>query len=237
MILVRRLPAVYRADALILMAEPKVSDKLVNATPAADPQERLAAISHLILSNDQLLKIIDSYNLYPAERKSLSTDDLVRRMRDNDITLKLESGVSNPRPDAVRIYYQAGDPKIASTIANRLADLIIQQNDLTRADRVEDADQFFKQQVDQARQTLDRLEQRVSSYKEAHSGELPEQQTGLADNLSRLRAQLQSTQDGLARADQDRSRPRKIWRALRARWVRCRIRRRRSGIRPAKARL
>jgi polysaccharide biosynthesis transport protein len=203
-IVVHDLPAMYKADALILMAEPKVSDKLVNSTPTTDPQERLNAISHLILSNEQLEKIIEAYDLYPNERKNLSKDEAIQKMRDTDVTLKLESGVSTARPDAVLISYQATDPKIAAAVTNRLADLIIHENDRSRQDRVENADEFFKLQSDQARQTLDRLEARIGSYKNAHSGELPEQQATLSDALSRLHTHLQTTQDALTRADQDK---------------------------------
>ncbi len=201
---VRRLPAWYKADALILMAEPKVSDRGANSPPAADPNERLAAISHLILSNDELQKIIDAYDLYPKEKKVLSKDDVIRRMRDDDVALKLESGVSSTRPDAVRISYQAREPKIAALVANRFADLIIHENNRSREDRVEDADEFYKLQVSQARQTLDRLEARVGSYKEAHSGELPEQQASVTEALVRNQSNLQRIQDALARADQDK---------------------------------
>src|SRR5262249_46572708 len=124
-----------------------------------------------------------------------------------DISLKLESGLPGgnaARPDAIRISYEAKDPKVAAAVANRLATLIIDENTRRRETHAEDTSQFLQEQLKQSKATLDKLESAVGSYKLSHSGELPEQELALSGTLSRLQTELQGTQDSLNRAEQSK---------------------------------
>jgi polysaccharide biosynthesis transport protein len=203
--IVHELPAIYRAECLLLVVEQKIPDKYVTATVNTDPQIRLAAISHLILSNQHLQSIIDTFDLYKTERQTMTKDQLINRMREKDISLALESGLSGTRPDAFRISYEAKDPKLAADVANRLAALIIDENARTRENQAEDTSQFIGAQLQQAKQTLDTLESRVSQWKLTHNGELPEQENALSASFASLQVKLQGNQEGLNRADQSRA--------------------------------
>jgi len=203
--IVHQLPAIYRAECLLLVVEQKIPDKYVTATVNTDPQIRLAAISHLILSNQHLQSIIDTFDLYKTERQTMTKDQLINRMREKDISLALESGLSGTRPDAFRISYEAKDPKLAADVANRLATLIIDENARTRENQAEDTSQFIGAQLQQAKQTLDTLESRVSQWKLTHNGELPEQENALSASFASLQVKLQGNQEGLNRADQSRA--------------------------------
>jgi succinoglycan biosynthesis transport protein ExoP len=203
--IVHQLPAIYKADCLLLVVEQKIPDKYVTATVSTDPQLRLAAISHLILSNEHLQNIIETFGLYKKEQATMTKDELINRMREKDITLRLESGLSNTRPDGFRISYEAKDPKLAADVANRLATLIIDENSRTRENQAEDTSQFIGGQLQHAKQTLDGLEARVGQWKLSHNGELPEQENALAASLASLQVKLQGNQEGLNRADQSKA--------------------------------
>jgi len=200
--IVHELPSIYKADCLLLVVDQKIPDKYVTATVSTDPQVRLGAISHLILSNQHLQTIIETFGLYKKEAQSMSQDELINRMREKDISLRLESGLNNVRPDAFRISYEAKDPKLAADVANRLAELIIEENSRTRENQAEDTSQFIGVELQRAKQTLDSLESRVGQWKLSHTGELPEQENALASSLASLQMKLQGNQDALSRADQ-----------------------------------
>jgi len=202
---VHELPAIYKADCLLLVVEQKIPDKYVTATVNTDPQMRLAAISHSILSNEHLQNIIETFGLYKNEQATMTKDELINRMREKDITLRLESGLSNTRPDGFRISYEAKDPKLAADVANRLAALIIDENSRTRENQAEDTSQFIGAELQHAKQTLDSLEARVGQWKLSHNGELPEQENALANSLASLQVKLQGNQEGLNRADQSKA--------------------------------
>jgi succinoglycan biosynthesis transport protein ExoP len=201
-LVVRSLPSVYKAECLMLVVGQKIPEKYVSSTVTSAPQERLAAISHLILSNERLESIIDAFHLYQQQKGVLPEEEIVKRMRDKDIELTLESGLSDTHPDAIRISYQAGDAKTAADVTNRLASLIIAENSRSRKTRAADTSTFIEDQLGEARKTLDRLEIQVKQYKLAHNGELPEQESSLNGSLARLQVKLQGNQEALNRAEQ-----------------------------------
>ena len=201
-LVVRSLPSVYKADCLMLVVGQKIPEKYVTSTVTSGPQERLAAISHLILSNERLESIISTFHLYEADHGVMPQEDLVKRMRDKDIELTLEAGLSETRPDAIRISYQAKDPKTAADVTNRLASLIIAENSRSRQGRATNTSQFIESQLQEARQRLDKLEAQVSQFKVAHNGELPQQETSLNGSLARLQVRLQGNQEAVNRAEQ-----------------------------------
>jgi succinoglycan biosynthesis transport protein ExoP len=199
-----RRPLFYRAEALILVMGQRIPERYVTSTVNTAPEERLAAISQLILSNSRLQEIIDSFGLYQVERQVLSREALIKQMREVDINLKLESGLSNSHPDAFRISYQAKDPKIAADVVNRLAGLVIEENQNSREGHAEGTSDFIEDQLRLAKQTLDELESRVSHYKVTHMGELPQEEGSLNATLSRLQVQLQGDQDAMNRSQQSK---------------------------------
>ncbi len=203
-VVVRFLPSVYKAECLMLVLGQKIPEKYVASTVTSAPQERLAAISHLILSNERLESIIDTFHLYQSKRGVLPEEEIIKQMRDKDIGLTPESGLSDTHPDAIRISFQDKDPKTAADVTNRLASLIIAENSRARKTRATDTSKFIEEQLAEARQTLDRLEVQVKQYKLVHNGELPEQESSLNGSLSRLQIKLQGNQDSLNRAEQDK---------------------------------
>src|SRR5262249_8710938 len=62
----------------------------------------------------------------------------------------------------------------------------------------------MKSQLDQAKKHLEEQEKKLSEFKLANNGELPQQETALAHELSQLQVQLQGNQDALTRAGQNK---------------------------------
>src|ERR1700722_7307542 len=56
---VSRIPSVYKAEALIVVDSQKIPEKYVSSTVAIDAEDRVAAISHEILSTGRLQKVIE----------------------------------------------------------------------------------------------------------------------------------------------------------------------------------
>jgi polysaccharide chain length determinant protein (PEP-CTERM system associated) len=196
-IVVKRLPAIYKAEALILVDPQKVPERFVASTVTEDLQDRLTTISQEILSASRLQSIINDLHLYREELRLHGVQDVIDIMR-RDIEVKVEKG------RAFRISYQGRDPKLASEVVNRITSLYIDQNLKSRETQAEGTTEFIRTQLDEAKSKLDSLEGTVSAYKVQHTGELPEQQVSLSGALSRLQMELQSNQDATGRAQQDK---------------------------------
>src|SRR3954471_8388869 len=69
--IVYKIPATYTAEAQILVDPQKIPERFVASMVNTDVQDRLATISQQILSTARLQKVIDDFNLYSNERKTM----------------------------------------------------------------------------------------------------------------------------------------------------------------------
>jgi polysaccharide chain length determinant protein (PEP-CTERM system associated) len=201
--IVHSLPAIYRSEALILVDTQKIPERYVASTVNTEVQDRLMTIRQQILSTTRLLKIIENFNLYRDERKSMSQEEVIEKMR-LDISVNLEKGWTRDRPGAFRVGYTGRNPALITEVANQLAGLFIDENIRTREKQANGTAEFIDSQLQEAKKALDDLEAKVSQYKISHNGELPQQETSLAGTLSRLQVELQGNQDGINRAQQNK---------------------------------
>jgi succinoglycan biosynthesis transport protein ExoP len=198
---VHRLPAIYASEAIILVDSQKIPEKLVASTVSTDLQDRIQTISQQILSSSQLKKVIEDFDLYHTERKNLFEEEILEKMR-SDISIKLEQGWTGNRPGAFRVSFQGPSPSVVAQVANRLANLYIDENLKTREVQAEGTSEFISAQLQAAKNKLDELEAAVSKYKLAHIGELPQQENELIGALSRLQSELEANRDAINRSEQ-----------------------------------
>ena len=198
-----RLPAVYKAEALILVDPQKIPERFVVSTVNMDAQDLLATISQEMRSSTRLQTIIDDLNLYPQQRNTLSREEVIAVMQ-HDLDITLEKGVGGSHPGAFRVTYQGFDPNVAAQVVNRITDLYIEESLRTREVRTSGTTDFIDDQLREAKTALDKQESAVSSYKLQHNGELPEQEASLSAIYSKLQLELQGNQDSTNRAQQQK---------------------------------
>ncbi|MFZ1916829.1 MAG: XrtA system polysaccharide chain length determinant [Terriglobales bacterium] len=194
------IPSTYRSGTLILVEQPSVPEKYVVSNIGADIQQQLDSITQQILSRTRLLRIIDSLGLYAQDRKHMSDDDLVEKMR-KDIEIELVRG-DEGKLSAFNIYYDSRDPKMAQATTKELAELFISENVAQRQKRSADTTSFLEDQLEQARQNLAKQEAKMREFKDRHIGELPTQTSSNLQILSGLQNQVQADEDSLNRAKQ-----------------------------------
>lgn len=202
--IVMKLPPVYTAEALILVDSQKIPERLVPSTVSNDIQDRLASLTQEILSSTRLQKIVDEFGLYRLKRKTHVREEILEMMR-NDISWKLERGWTNNKPGAFRVGYAGPDAAIVAKVANRLANLYIEENLRTREVQAEGTSEFLETQVQDAKQKLDALEAAIGAYKMKHNGELPEQQGALDGAMVRLQLSQNGNHDALTRAQESKA--------------------------------
>jgi len=203
---VRLLPAVYLAEAVVLIDTQKIPERFVSATVAGNLEDRIAAIRQTLLSGDELKAIIEEFGLYKEARKTRFEEEILDRMR-KDISITLETvgtGANSKHTADFRIGYQGPDPRLAMSVANRLTDLCVERNMRTREGEAEGTSEFIDAQLGEAKKQLDTLEAAVSAYKLQHNGELPQQEQSLAGALSRLQTELEANRDAINRTQQTR---------------------------------
>jgi succinoglycan biosynthesis transport protein ExoP len=198
------LPSIYRSGTLILVQQPAVSKIVVGAAVDSDLQERLDSIQQQVLSRSRLLYVIHRLNLYPEERTRLGPDALVDRMRKN-IQIELVRSPGKNQLTAFNIFFEAEDPRVAQAVTTELTDLLIRENLQAGQESAEDTTRFLESQLEDARKTLAGQEEKVRLFKDRYLGELPGQLSSNLQILGGLQAQLQSEQDALGRANQQKA--------------------------------
>lgn len=197
------LPARYKSSTLILVQEPTMPRDYVLPNVSDSLQDRLQSITQQILSRTRLLLIINKFHLYQDNHHVPSPDDQVASMR-KDIDIEL---VRDPQDviTAFRIFYSAPDPHVAQKVTGELTDLFINENLQVQQRESENTTEFMQQQLASARQSLADQDAKVRAFQSAHEGELPTQQASNLQILSGLQSQLQTEQDALSSARQQRA--------------------------------
>jgi polysaccharide chain length determinant protein (PEP-CTERM system associated) len=201
-----RLPNIYTSETLILVDPQKVPETYVKSTVTGDIRNRLGTLSQQILSATRLQKIIDTFNLYAQERKTQAREDIIAKMR-GDIRTVVANDFGGGGQDlqAFRISYRGRDPRVVAQVANQLATLFIDENLKAREELATGTTEFLKNQLEETRKVLQDQEAKLTAFSLKHLGEMPEQQTANLQILGQLQAQLQTVNDSLARAEQQRS--------------------------------
>jgi succinoglycan biosynthesis transport protein ExoP len=201
--IVYRLPAIYRAETLILVESQKIPEKLVSSTVNAELQDRIATISQEVLSATRLQTLIDKFGLYRDERKTHVQEEIIDLMR-KDMNIKLERGWTRNQPGAFRVTYQGTSPETVAAVVNQIGNFFIDENLKAREEQAAGTSEFIKAQLDEAKKGLEDQERKLSEYKLQHQGELPQQENSILAALASLHVQFQGNQDATARAQSNK---------------------------------
>jgi polysaccharide biosynthesis transport protein len=196
------LPPTYRSGTLILVEQPTMPKDYVTPNVSDDLQDRMRSITQQILSRTRLLHIIDQLDLYADSHQQLTPDEKVERMRKKiEIELVRDAG---DRISSFNVYYSAHNPHVAQQVTSELTNLFINENLEVRQQQSEDTTKFLESQLEAARKTLSDQEEKVREFKGQHVGELPAQVGSNLQILAGLQSQLQTEEDALNTARQQR---------------------------------
>ena len=174
-------PPTYRAGATILIEQQEIPQELVRSAITSFADERVQIISQRVMTTQNLMSLIDRYNLYPDIRESKPREVLLQKMR-SDIALKMISAdVIDPRSGrpteatiAFTVSYQNRSPDLALKVANELTTLYLNENLNSRTQMAEQTTAFFAEETTKQEARIDELDKKLAAYKEKHQDSLPD---------------------------------------------------------------
>ena len=83
-------PPTFLSEGKILVQSQQIPVDLVRPTVTATASERLATIEQRVMTRDNLLKIVDKYQLFANQRDTLSRTDMLDLMRANTVIKPVE---------------------------------------------------------------------------------------------------------------------------------------------------
>ena len=198
------LPARYTSRATILIEEPQVSEHYVQPNVSSDVQERLQTLTERILSRARLRQIILDLNLYAAERRSVRADHLVGQMRRQVKVEPIRSAGRNAGLAAFAVSFTGNAPALSQQVSDRLVSLFIEENVRRRETQSEQATQFLRTQLEQARARIEVQENRLREFKAQYLGQLPSQVSANLALLDALSGRVAHASEALNRAEQQK---------------------------------
>jgi len=198
------LPPSYKSSTLILVEQPTMPQNYVVPNINDDLQTRLQSMTEQILSRTRLLVIIQKLHLYGGDRSSMTDDQKVAIMR-KDIGIEMVRDPARQNISSFTISYEARTPGLAQEVTSELTRLFINENLKVRREESEGTTDFLEKQLEDARETLSEQEAKVREFQSQHEGALPTQEAGNLQILAGLQSQLQSEQDALNSARQQRA--------------------------------
>lgn len=179
------LPPSYLSGGTILVETQQISPDLVESTLNTDPNQRIKAIEQRVMTRENLLKIIDKYNVYGNDRKVMTVSSLVDIMQENIQIAVITSSLGGRRGEAT-IAFKVGfiheSPQIATDVANELVTLFLSENVRTRTERATEATAFISEEAEKVRRRLAQVESEIVDYKRKNKDALPEH-LGLRQNM------------------------------------------------------
>ena len=196
----------YQSDMLIAIDPQRVPESFVRSTVTLATDLRVEAITVQVLSRTALQRLIETYDLYPDERKVMPMEDVIIKMRAN-VKIQLERprpqwGMPSP-PTAFHVMFTYKDPQMAARVAQQLGSRFVDQNVRERGAQAGATSRFLETQLLEARAKLELQEQRLEAFRQQHGDALPTQMQSNMQAQMSSQMQAQGVVESIAR-DRDR---------------------------------
>ena len=177
------LPPNYKSSATILIEQQEIPQELVMSTVTSYAAERIQMIQARVMSRANLLEIVDKFNLYAAERKYKTTEEILEEVSDNISLNVISADVVDPRTGrpstatiAFSLSFEGENPTTVQRVANELASLYLNENLKNRTQKAEDTSDFFQQEITRLSKLINDLEHKLADFKQKNADMLPELQ-------------------------------------------------------------
>ena len=200
----------YVSTAVMRITPQQISDRLVPTIVNMQMMQRLQAMQQEILSRASLAELIKrpALNLYPKEQARYPLEDIVTDMRNKAIKIQTVDipGAGGPgrMASAFTISFTYPDRFKAQAVVNQLVTKFMDQNAKVQKDQATITSQFIGDEMKQAKDRMDTLEQALMNFKAANMGRLPEQFQANVAQLNTYQMTLTQTNESLSRLQQQK---------------------------------
>jgi uncharacterized protein involved in exopolysaccharide biosynthesis len=174
-------PPRYAASGVILIEQQEVPNDLVRSTVSSYASQRIQVISQRVMTTENLMAIIQRYDLYPELRKRHPREEVIKEMRSDTTLQMISADVIDPRDGrptkatiAFSITYSSPSAELASKVANELVSLYLKQNIESRQQSSRDTAVFLTSESERLDKEITDLQSKIADFKAQHADELPE---------------------------------------------------------------
>ena len=200
------IPPVYQSTGTIMIESQQIPTDLVQATVTSYADERIEIIKQRVMTRENLLRIIDKYQLFKDRGITFTPSEQIDEMRELIEVRLVNANLREGRGSATiafKVSFEHRRPDIAQRVANELVTLFLNENVKVRTERATQTTEFLTQEANKLKVELDTLETQIATYKQENSGALP-QNTALGMNaIQRLESELRDTERDYRAAEEE----------------------------------
>jgi len=203
----------YTSQSLVLVEGQKVPESMVQSVVTQDLSARVATLQQQVLSQSRLQPMVQQR----LGVKSTNVVEVIVNIRQNvsiepGITDSAQFGGTQKRKlgqvsavPGFYLNYTARDPRQAQQVCNELTSMMIEENLKSRQDVARGTSDLLDKGLEDAKQKLDDLENKLAGFKKHYVGQLPGDEENNLKILMGLNSQLESNTQTLNRAQQDKA--------------------------------
>ena len=204
-------PPTYRSVATILIQDSSIPEDFIGSMVDSYADHRVQVITQRVMTTSNLVSVIERLNLYGDDWKSKSMSQIATMMRE-DINLELVGAEAiNPKNSrlvqetiAFTLSFDYRDPDTAQSALEELVTLYLGENARTRRERVSETVDLLRREVENNRQTVERLEAGLATFKEQYAGKLPDQILAKQRQQDEIQRELLDIEKRLVALDEKR---------------------------------
>ncbi len=196
------LPATYKSEGLILIESQEIPGDLIRSTVTSYAAQRIEVIKQRSMTTNNVMSIVDKFNLYSEMRKKSPPSAIVALFRQNVSVNMVEANVTDPQSGrakratiAFTVSFMDGSPVLAQKVANELVTTFLDQNVKTRTDRAIETTAFLNDEAGKFQRKVQQIEQQISDFKNKYSDSLPELLEFNLSTIERLQEELVTNQN------------------------------------------
>jgi len=163
------LPPIFVSEGKILVETQQIPVELVRPTVTATARERLQVLQQRVMSRENLLAIVDKFQLFADQRQTLSGTELVDLMRSNTrflpVQLDQQRGAAAGSTIALTVGFENRRPDLAMRVANELMTLLLREDARNRTNRAEETTKFLAREVRKLEGELGAIEAPIAELK------------------------------------------------------------------------
>ncbi len=201
---VYRLPNVYESSTLIVVRASTLPTGVVPSITEDSMTRQLTSIAQVVTSRSSLEPLVGRYELYKAERERGEPMEVTINTLRRDIKVEVNTS-RNDITNGFNISFRYRDPKITQAVTAELARKYVDEQTKDTINSTGAAKQFIDEQVKQAKDALDAVDNKRLEFMTKNVGNLPTEATSLVAQLGGLREQQKALMAEIGRLQDRRS--------------------------------
>lgn len=175
-------PPTYRSSATILIEEQEIPQELVRSTITGFANQQIKIISQRIFTLTNIMQIVEKYSLWDEdELKRMPRTEVMKEFQKKMNLEVISAEVMDPRfgrateaTIAFTLSFDHKNPSIAQKVANELVNLYMNENLKSRTEKSATTASFLRNEAEALNKQINDLQEKLSQFKQANEGALPE---------------------------------------------------------------